>query len=67
MLLAKVVKLVAPIIFKQVGGEEAEIGSKIGRKIFGPIGAMGGGLIGSFFGSCNRYCAYDYVPVPTRL
>lgn len=66
-LLARAVKVIAPIIFEKVGGEEAKIGSKIKSMIYGPLGAIGGGFISSLFVSCDRYCAYAYVPVPSII
>ena len=65
--LGEIVTEVAPTIFEKVGGEEGKIGAEIGGMIFGPLGSIGGGFIGSLFGSCDRYCAYDYVPVPSII
>ena len=50
--------------FKELGGAESGIGAGIGGLLFGPPGAIAGGTLGSFFGPCDRYCAYDYIPVP---
>ena len=51
-------------VFEQLGGKEAALGAEIGGLLFGPVGGIVGGFIGSLFGSCDRYCAYDHVPVP---
>ena len=62
VLISKAIKVAGPPIFKLLGGKEAELGAKIGG-IFGPLGTIVGGLVGSLFGSCDRYCAFDYEPV----
>ena len=54
-------------IFKELGGTVSGIGAGIGGLAFGPLGVIAGGIIGSFFGPCDRYCAYDYIPVPGYL
>ena len=50
-------------VFEQLGGKEAALGAQIGGLLFGPVGGIVGGFVGSLFGSCDRYCAYDHVPV----
>ena len=65
--LGEIVTEVAPSIFEKVGGEEAKFGAEIGGMIFGPLGSIGGGFVGSLFGSCDRYCAYDYEPVSSII
>lgn len=61
-LISKAIKVAGPPIFKLLGGKEAELGARIGG-FLGPIGTIVGGLVGSLFGSCDRYCAFDYEPV----
>ena len=50
-------------IFNELGGAVSGIGAGVGGLLFGPLGAFAGGIIASFFGPCDRYCAYDYIPV----
>ena len=51
-------------VFEQLGGKEAALGARIGSLLFGPVDGIVSGFIGSLFGSCDRYCAHDHVPVP---
>ena len=69
-----VVKKVAEKLFKTgteklfgyLGGETGALGSKIGAMLPGPFGIVGailGGVIGSAFGSCDKLCHTNLIPV----
>ena len=54
-------------LFTELGGPVSGIGGGVGGLLFGPLGLFAGGIIGSFFGLCDGYCAYDYIPASGYL
>ena len=55
------------LLFNELGGPVSGIGAGVGSLFFGPVGLFAGGIVGSLFGPCDEYCAYDYIPVPGYL
>ena len=58
------ISTVVKTTFQLFGRKEAELETEIESLLLGTSGTILGGFTSSIFGACNKYCAFDYIPVP---
>ena len=59
--------IIGASIYEKLESAVGNIGAEIGGLFGGPAGAIVREFIDKLFGSCNRYCADEYVPVSSYL